>query len=117
MNQADLTEALNHVRQEAPDIFDAIGGEPNISFDGTPEFVNARSGTTRTFSGDVILARAYPSRADFVNTVTHELQHVGEGIGGRILTRGQDLLNPTGLGARHQAIFNRADQISGRYRP
>lgn len=117
VNQADLNDALGHVRQDSPGIFDSIGGDPEIGFDGSEAFVKARSGTTGTFTGRVTLSRAYSSKLEFVDTVAHELQHVGEGIGGRIYTRAQDLVSPTGLGPRHQAIFGRASEIAGRYRP
>jgi len=117
VNQADLNDALAHIRQDSPDILDRLGGDPDIVFNGTEDFVNAKSGGTDLLGGRVHLARAYSSKTAFIDTVAHELQHSGNGFFGRAHTLFEDIRSPTGLGPRHTAIINRAGAIAGRYGP
>ena len=43
VNQADLNDALAHIGQDSPDILGRLGGDPDIVFNGTEDFVNAKS--------------------------------------------------------------------------
>jgi len=99
VNQADLNDALAHIRQDSPDILNRLGGDPDIVFNGTEDFVNAKSGATDLLGGRVHLARAYSSKTAFIDTVAHELQHSGNDFFGRAHTLFQDIRSPTGLGA------------------
>jgi hypothetical protein len=117
INAADLKAAEKAIAKIDPHL---LTQRPEIGWDGTIEYWKARSGSTEFWSGDIALSRGYGSRAELVETVAHELQHSRLGILGRAVSNALDVYfpvrqNPYGLGAIHNSIWERGEQVRLRY--
>jgi hypothetical protein len=85
---------------------------PTISFETQR---NINTGETTPWSGDVFYASGYNDLAELIDGISHEFQHVSEGVVGRTRTGIQDAIERMrggdGLGERHKKIYDRARQI------
>ena len=113
-NAAQLKEVLPFIQRVAPDLYDAKN-PPKFEWDSSEKFFNDNDGATQ--GNTITLARGYYSERALVNTVAHELQHAQQSPADVWLTWGQDkmseIMGDGNMGAKHQAIADRALEIEG----
>jgi Flp pilus assembly pilin Flp len=112
-NGKQLKGALAHIKRVAPDLVDP-DGMPVFKWDDSEEFWKEANGATNMTGSTITLARGYSSERDLVDTVAHELGHVRQGYSERLATAWEDY-GEDKLGPRHQAIVDRAAEISNSY--
>jgi len=115
-NEADLTVALDHIRNNHTDVLGRIDGTIDIVWEDSLEYWQARDGHVDPLDSEIHLSRRYASMKEFVATVGHELLHRGDGVWGRIQTNIQDNFSPLpnspwGVGERHTEIYRRGGEI------